>query len=33
VLTLQHAAEEGGARFHVITSAHALLPLIRPTTN
>ncbi|EGD58746.1 hypothetical protein Y88_0804 [Novosphingobium nitrogenifigens DSM 19370] len=28
VLTLQHAAEEGGARFHVITSAHALLPLI-----
>ena len=25
---LQHAAESGGARFHVIASAHALLPLV-----
>ncbi len=28
VITLQHAAEAGGARFHVIANAHALLPLI-----
>jgi hypothetical protein len=28
VIALQHAAEAGGARFHVITSAHALLPLV-----
>lgn len=28
VIALQHASENGGARFHVITSAHALLPLV-----
>lgn len=28
VVALQRAAEAGGARFHVITSAHALLPLV-----
>ena len=28
VIALQHAAEGAGARFHVITSAHALLPLV-----
>ena len=28
VIALQHATEAAGARFHVITSAHALLPLI-----
>ena len=28
VIALQHASESGGARFHVITSAHALLPLV-----
>ena len=28
VIALQHATEAGGARFHVIASAHALLPLI-----
>jgi hypothetical protein len=28
VIALQHAAEAGGARFHVIASAHALLPLV-----
>ncbi len=28
VVALQHASEAGGARFHVITSAHALLPLV-----
>jgi hypothetical protein len=28
VIALQHAAEAGGARFHVIANAHALLPLI-----
>jgi hypothetical protein len=28
VIALQQASEAGGARFHVITSAHALLPLV-----
>lgn len=28
VIALQHASEANGARFHVITSAHALLPLV-----
>ena len=28
VIALQHATESAGARFHVITSAHALLPLV-----
>lgn len=28
VVALQHATEDAGARFHVITSAHALLPLV-----
>jgi hypothetical protein len=28
VIALQHAAEAGGARFHVIAHAHALLPLV-----
>ena len=28
VIALQHASENAGARFHVITSAHALLPLV-----
>ena len=28
VIALQHAAEAGGARFHVIAQPHALLPLI-----
>jgi len=28
VIALQHASEGAGARFHVITSAHALLPLV-----
>lgn len=28
VLALQQTAEAGGARFHVITTAHALLPLV-----